>query len=228
MTIFEFALKRSFGNPTNLIFLSLFPLAAIFLPQSELWPALPYGYHYFGILLLFVAIRLTAILIEDRTSGIVKRLAVAPITHFSYLSQNLLAFACILVLQCTVVVAGGVLYGQELGQPLMLLVLYVSFAFTALAMAVAWVALYRSKEIAFLVYMTIIVLLSLLGGMLFPVEMIPEPLSRVIMVLPTYWLTDGMAWVTSGGDLLDFWLANGVLWLYTIIFLTLGSVRKIH
>ena len=228
MTIFQFALKRSFGNPTNLIFLSLFPLAAIFLPQGELWPALPYGYHYFGILLLFIAIRLTAILIEDRTSGIIKRLAVAPMTHFSYLAQNLLAFACILVLQCVLVVAGGVLYGQELGQPFLLLFLYVSFAFTSLAMAVAWVMLYRSKEIAFLVYMTIIVLLSLLGGLLFPIEMIPEPLRRLVMVLPTYWLADGMSSVASGGERFDFWLANGVLWLYTMIFLTLGSVRKIN
>lgn len=228
MTIFRYALKRSFGNTTNLVFLSLFPLLSIFLPRNELWPILPYGYHYFGILLMFVGIRLTSILIEDRTSGMIKRLAVAPITHFSYLGQNLLAFACILVLQCTLMITGGVLYGQELGQPWMLFILYVSFAFTSLAMAVAWVTLYRSRDAAFLLYMTVIILLSLLGGLLFPVEMLPEPLRRFVMILPTFWLANGMDQVVSGGESLDFWLVNIVLWLYTIIFLTIGSVRRIH
>lgn len=35
VTIFRFALKRVFGNTTNLIFLTIFPIACIFLPKGE-------------------------------------------------------------------------------------------------------------------------------------------------------------------------------------------------
>ncbi|WP_238554496.1 hypothetical protein [Geomicrobium sp. JCM 19038] len=75
MTIFRFALKRILRDKTNVLFLTLFPITAIFLPLAqEGWPLLPLGYQYFGVLLLFVSIRLTSIMIEDRQKGVVKRL----------------------------------------------------------------------------------------------------------------------------------------------------------
>jgi len=228
MTIFQFALKRSFSNTTNLIFLTLFPVGAIFLPSGEEWPFLPYGYQYFGIIVLFVGIRLASIILEDRQKGVVKRLAVAPVTHFGYLSQNLLAFAVILVIQCTILVYGGVLYGHELYQPGWLLVLFISFSFSSIAIALAWISLYRSKETSFLVYMSIIFLVVLLGGLLVPLQIFPDTLQRIAVIFPTYWLSEGLEWIVFGNEISEFLMINGVLWLYTIIFLVIGSVRRIN
>lgn len=228
MTIFQFALKRSFSNKTNLIFLSLFPVGAIFLPSGEEWPFLPYGYQYFGIIVLFVGIRLASIILEDRALGVVKRLAVAPVTHFQYLSQNLLAFSVILLLQCIIVVYGGVLYGQELYQPGWLLVLFISFSFTSLAVALAWISLYRSKETSFLVYMSVIFLMVILGGLMMPLQIFPDILQRIAVIFPTYWLSEGLNWIVFGDNISEFLKINGVLWLYTIIFVVIGSVRKIN
>lgn len=228
MTIFQFALKRSFSNKTNLIFLSLFPVGAIFLPSGEEWPFLPYGYQYFGIIVLFVGIRLASIILEDRALGVVKRLAVAPVTHFQYLSQNLLAFSVILLLQCIIVVYGGVLYGQELYQPGWLLVLFISFSFTSLAVALAWISLYRSKETSFLVYMSVIFLMVILGGLMMPLQIFPDILQRIAVIFPTYWLSEGLNWIVFGDDISEFLKINGVLWLYTIIFVVIGSVRRIN
>lgn len=228
MTIFQFALKRSFSNTTNLLFLTLFPIGAIFLPSGEYWPFLPYGYQYFGIIILFVGIRLATIILEDRTKGIVKRLAVAPVTHFQYLSQNLFAFAIIMILQCFIVVFGGVLYGQELYQPGWLFILFISFSFTSLALALAWISLYRSKETSFLVYMSLIILIVLLGGLMMPLEIFPDILQRIAVIFPTYWLSEGLNWIVFGDDISEFLIINGVLWLYTIIFVVIGSVRRIN
>ncbi len=228
MTIFKFALKRSFGNATNLIFLTLFPIAFIFFPNGEEWPFLPYGYQYFGILILFVGIRLATIILEDREKGVVKRLAVAPVSHFQYLSQNLLAYSVILILQCVLVIYGGVLLGQELYQPFWLFLLYVSFSFASLAIALAWISLYRKKEVSFLVYMSLIFIVVILGGLLIPIEIFPDLLKRIAVLFPTYWLAEGLDWVVFGEDILDFLMINGVLWLYTIVFIIIGSVRKIQ
>ena len=228
MTIFHFALKRSFSNKTNLFFLTLFPIACIFLPKGEEWPFLPYGYQYFGILILFIGIRLTTIILEDREKGVVKRLAVAPISHFQYLSQNLLAYAFILVLQCVIVVYGGVLFRQELYQPGWLLLLYVSFSFASLAIALAWISIYRKKDISFLIYMSLIFIIVILGGLMIPIEIFPDLLKRIAVIFPTYWLAEGLNWIVFGENILDFLLINGVLWLYTIVFIIIGSTKKIH
>ncbi|WP_238544851.1 hypothetical protein [Geomicrobium sp. JCM 19037] len=107
MTIFTFALKRTLRDRTNILFLTLFPVAAIFLPDQQYWPLLPLGYQYFGVLMLFVSIRLTSIMLDDRQKGVVKRLAAAPVSHFQYLWQNLLAFAIIMFGQSAIFIYGG-------------------------------------------------------------------------------------------------------------------------
>lgn len=228
MTIFRYALYRVFRNKVNLLFLILVPIACIFLPGADYWPFFPYGYQYFGIIMLFVGIRLATIILEDRIQGVVKRLSVAPISYFRYLSQHLLAYAVIMISQCVIVVVGGVILGQELFQPILLLMLYISFSFTSLAIALAWISIYRSKEVAFLIYMSIIFLAALLGGVLVPLEVFPEMLKRVAVILPTYWLSEGMTWIVYGKQITDYLIINGILWLYTIVFVIIGSTRRMH
>lgn len=228
MTIFFFTLKRSFGSLTNLIFLTLAPIACIFFPVGAGWPLLPYGYQYFAIIILFAAIRLTQMILEDRAKGVVKRLSVAPIRYFHYLSQNLLAFSVILILQSAIVVVGGLLWGQELYRPFALFVLYVSFSFTALAIALAWISIFRNKDVAFLVYMSLIFLMVLLGGIMMPLELFPDLMKRITVILPTYWFAEGLNWVVYGKQISDFLLINGMLWVYTLVFLVLGSTRKMQ
>jgi len=46
--------------------------------------------------------------------------------------------------------------------------------------------------------------------------------------LPTYWLTQGLNWVANGEAVVDFLVINGVLWLYTLIFLVIGSTRRMQ
>ncbi|MFS0728176.1 ABC transporter permease [Paenibacillus sp. 1P07SE] len=228
MTIFYFALKRSFGNLTNLIFLTIAPIACIFFPSGEYWPHLPYGYQYFGIIILFTSIRLTTIILDDRAKGVVKRLSVAPISYLRYLVQNLMAYAVIMVFQCLIVIAGGLAWGQDLHRPWALLLLFISFSITALAIALAWISFYRSKETSFLIYMSLIFFVVIMGGVMIPLEIFPEVLKRAAVILPTYWLAEGMNWVALGGETSEFVLTNGVLWLYAIIFLILGSKRKMQ
>ncbi|QDI92245.1 ABC transporter permease [Salicibibacter halophilus] len=227
MTIFTFALKRIFRDKSNLASLTLFPIAAIFLPANDNWPLLPYGYQFFGVLILFVAIRLTGLLIDDRQKGVVKRLAAAPVTHFQYLFQNLLAFSVIVIAQCILVIAGGVMYGNELYEPLWLLVLFLVFSFTAIAFTLAWNTLYRNKETSFLIFMAVIMIIAMLGGLILPVDMLPDTLEKIAVIFPTYWLAEGIEWVVLGENIGDFLLINGVLLLYALLFLIIGSIRRI-
>lgn len=229
MTVFQVALKRNFRDKTNLLFLTLFPIAAIFLPTAEWLSVYPAGYQYFGILLLFVGIRLTAPMLEDRRKGVIKRLAAAPMTHLQYLWQNLLAYAVIMIGQCILVVAGGAWFGHTLYHPMKLFILYVLFSFTALAMALAWNSIYRSSESSFLAYMSLIVLMGVLGGMIMPLDMLPALLQRAAVLFPTYWLYEGMLDIALDGlSTVKFVLACGMMGLYTLFFLVIGSLRRLN
>lgn len=229
MTIFYFTLKRIFTNVTNMVVLLLFPVVFIFLPSGGEWPFLPYGYQYFGILLLFVGIRLATMLLEDRKKGLVKRLSVAPVSHFHYLTQNLMAFAVVLILQCIILVFGGLLAGHELYQPFWLLLLFISFSFTALALSLGWITFFnRQKDVAFLTYMAFIFVMIMLGGLMIPIQIYPETLRNLAYIFPTYWLTEGMEWVRFKEDIGGILLINGVLWLYTTVLIIIGSSRKLN
>ena len=92
LTIFNFALIRSVRALPNLILLLGLPATVVVLPVGG-WHGLPLGYHFYGILLLFSASKLVHMIMEDRKNKILTRIGVAPVTHFKYLSQNLLAFA---------------------------------------------------------------------------------------------------------------------------------------
>lgn len=228
MTIFYYAFKRSIANKTNLVFLALFPIILIFFPTAEYWPHLPYGYQYFALFNLFISLKLTGLLLEDRMRGVVKRLAVAPITHFRYLTQNLCAYFIILAMQCILLIGGGVLVGHELYQPFWLFVLFISFSLSSIGFSLMWISFFRNREMSMITFVSVISLIAVLGGVIVPLELLPDILKKISIVLPTYWLAEGIDWVVFGSQgMMKFLAINGMLLLYTFLFLIIGSTRKL-
>src|SRR5699024_8753829 len=105
-----------------------------------------------------------------------------------YLTQNILAFAVIMIVQCMILVGGGMLVGHGLYQPLWLFILFISFSFTALALAVGWTTFFKKKDVAFLVYMCLIIVMAFMGGLIIPIQIFPDILAKTAYIFPTYWL----------------------------------------
>lgn len=226
MSLFRLALIRSLRNRTNALLLLLPPLAIVCMPTAAYWPSVPYGYQYFGILLLFLGIRLTSHIMEDRAQGIHRRLAAAPFSYFYYLLQHLLAYVLLLALLCAVVVSLGVAIGQPLYQPFRLFALYFSFSVTALALALVWISYYRNKHTSFLVYMSLVSLAVVASGLIVPQMLFPDWLIQAAHLLPTYWLAVGLDAVAVPEPSDAWWQAIGIIWLYNLLLMTLGSLRK--
>lgn len=227
MTIFRFALKRSVRSVANLILLAVFPVAVIFFPQTDprLFPA---GYQYYAVLLLFTASKLVHMIMEDRKNKMLTRIGVAPVTHFQYLTQNLLAFALLLMIQSAVVTGGGVfVHGSVLGNPLQLFLLFGFFSFTAICFSLAWCSLFRHPESSIAVMFSIIIIMAMLGGMLIPIEYLPEQLQRFAMFFPTYWMTVGMKMVAARALFSELAVPLIVLLMFSSLFLLIGSRRKL-
>lgn len=227
MTIFKFTLKRYFRQPSNIIFLLIFPIILVFLPNL-VWPPIPMGFQYYGVLLLFISTRLTGIILEDRTRKTTLRISVAPITHFQYLWQNLLAYSVLLMGVNLLVVSIGVLYhGENLISPVLLFVVYTFFSMSAIGFSLAYYAIIRNKEAALTLLTGIISLISMLGGVFWPIEIMPVFIQRLAMLLPTYWYSEGIVRVAFGGSLGDISLPLIMMFMFTVLFLLLGSKRDI-
>ncbi len=227
MILFYFTMKRFFRSFINLFLLFVLPFGLVFLPKGQ-WPPLPMGFQYYGMALLFIAARLTGSIQEDRSTGTALRIAAAPVTHFQYLWQNLLAFSVILTgLNVFFILAGVWIHGSALTSPLLLFIVYSFFSMTAIGFSLAWHSLFRNKEAAFAVIYGVVILMVMLGGLLWPIQAFPLVFQRIAMLLPIYWLAEGVGKITSGGTLLDLTLSLVMLWMYSLVFLLLGSRRKI-
>ncbi|WP_404430298.1 ABC transporter permease [Sutcliffiella horikoshii] len=227
MTVFTFVFKRFFRKKSNIIFLLALPIGAAFLPSGE-WPNIPIGFQYYSIILLFLAARLGGIILEDREDKTLLRISVAPITHFQYLWQNLLAYSLILTLVNVVFVILGVLvHGNDLPEPILLFIIYTVFSMTAIGFSLAWYSLFRNKEVAFSILGGFIILMAMLGGVMWPVEIMPDYFQRAVMLLPTYWVAEGTILVSYGAPVEELGVPMVVMFLFCIAFLILGSRRRL-
>ncbi len=233
MSVFELALKRCIRDKGTLVLLISLPVIVVTMPAADDaanfgWTQLPLGYQFFGIILLFTASKMVHFLLQDRASGVLVRISAAPISHFAYLSWNLLAYASVLVAQIAIAIGGGLLAGHEILSPALLFVTYVVFAFAAMSFALAWCSLFRSREASMLILVGVIMIMAMLGGLMWPVEIMPDALQRTAPLLPTYWLAEAQSIVVRGEININLILSYIILGLFTLVFLLLGSRSRIR
>ncbi|SCY91403.1 ABC transporter permease [Alkaliphilus peptidifermentans] len=230
MTVFKFVFKRYFRNLSNVIFLGLLPIAAAFLPigGTPEWIPLPLGFQYYGLIQLLIAARLAEVIMEDRINKILLRIGVTPMTHLQYLWQNLLAFSAILTgVNVIVMILGIVVHGDALISPGLLFIIFTVFSMTSIGFALAWYSLFRNKETAFSLLGGVIILISMLGGVMWPIQIMPPLIQRLAMLLPTYWLMEGILIVVKGGGFIDLMQPLALMAMFSLGFIILGSRRRI-
>ena len=228
MTILRFALRRSFRGGLNILLLCVLPVGVVFIPPQE-GTTLPLGIHFYGQVLMFAAFLMVRSLVDDRVSGVLRRIAVAPVSYFRYLWETLLAYGILLILQNAVVVGIGIaLYGRSLGSPLLQFVAFACFSLTSIALCLAVFSLFGRRETAYGALSTVILLLSLIGGFYWPVEMMPEPLHRAALLTPPYWLMNALTVLRRGEPPARFALSVAIMLLFTMALLVVGSRRRLE
>ncbi|TCK93340.1 ABC-2 type transport system permease protein [Natranaerovirga hydrolytica] len=226
MTLFKFVFKRFFKYKFNFLLLFGVPFLVLF-PVNIEHTFFPIGFQFYSMIIMIVSVRLAAIIAEDRMSKVLIRIGVAPLTHFKYLFQNLLAYSILLIGQnALVILVGVILYNQEITNPLGVFIIYSVFAITSIGFALAWYAFFRNKETAFQIAIAAIVAISMLGGLFWPVEIMPDLLQKIARLVPSYWVYESMRLLNNGANLIEFVMPLLVLLLFAIIFILLGSRRK--
>jgi ABC-2 type transport system permease protein len=227
MTIFKFALVRGLRKKLTLIVLCIVPLIIIFI--KPLWTGDSYGFTFYGVVILLAAFLLVRSIMTDRVSGMAIRIFAAPVTTFQYLFQNLMAFLLLLSCQITVlVIIGALLYKWHVPMAMKLFICYILFAVTSIAFSLAWNSLFHSRDLSDGIIGVVISIMSLLGGITMPLEMLPGFLRRVGMVFPTYWLSSAILAVLKAQYHNQYLISLTVLVLLTAAFLVFGSKRRLE
>lgn len=227
MTVFKFVIKRTLKEKTDVFFLLLIPIISVFI-SAETWLPIPLGFHLYGIILMIMSSKICKTMMVDREKKVVVRISAAPISHLRYLAENLMAYGFILSVINFLVIGLGVLrYGSDVFSPIKMLLLFSAFSICSIGFSISWYALFTHAETAYSILGGLQISLAMIGGMFWPVEIMPEIVQKIIRILPTYWYSLGLRQVVYQGYEGSFILTLGVLLLFGLFFILMGSRKRL-
>ncbi|WP_370962619.1 ABC transporter permease [Amycolatopsis sp. cg9] len=194
--------------------------------------ALPGGFGSSAptMLVLFVfvnSLAAGALMVQTRQLGIHTRVLAAPVhAREIVLGESLCYLALALLQSALIVTAGAVLFGVGWGNPLAAAVLTVVWAVVGTGAGMFGGTLFRTPEQASALGPTTGVAFGMLGGCMWPLEIVPDAVRELGHLTPHAWAVD--AWTTllaRGGGLGDILAPLGVLGAFAVLLLGFASLR---
>lgn len=170
--------------------------------------AIPHGFNHtlpamtVMFVLMCVLIYGIHLLITEKTNGLLRRVAVGPVSTTQILAGKLLSRAAVGVIQVAVLaLAGRLLFGVYFGNsPLGLLLLMTAYIFCVAAISLVIGALVRTRENATGLSILITLVMSAIGGCWWPLEIVPSPVREAAFAFPTGWAMDGLHQLMAFGN----------------------------
>ncbi|MEU0535780.1 ABC transporter permease [Amycolatopsis tolypomycina] len=193
---------------------------------------LPAGFTYSAptMLVLFVfvnSVAAGAALVENRRLGIHTRVLAAPVRARDIILGESLYYLGLALLQSALIVgAGAALFGVRWGDPVAAAALVLTWAVVGTGAGMFAGTLFRTPEQAAALGTTSGVALGMLGGCMWPLEIVPDAVRALGHLTPQAWAVD--AWTTllsRGGGLADILLPLGVLATFAAALLAAASWR---
>ncbi len=173
-------------------------------------------------------IGLSAMFAYERASGTLRRLLVTPTSKATFLSGTILGQGLTALLQMTILIVFGILvmkmkWGQS---PAGLAMVMVSFTLAAAALGTMLGTFVKSESQANGLSILIGMLLAMMGGCWYPIELFPPAIRSAAQALPTYWAMQGFLDIAVRGQGPAGVLQEcAVLMGFALLFFTIGIVR---
>jgi ABC-2 type transport system permease protein len=147
-------------------------------------------------------IGLSAMFAFERANGTLRRLLVTPTPKAAYLGATILGQVLTALVQMTLlVVFGSVVMKMNWGQsPAALVMVMVASALSAAALGTMLGTLVRSESQANGLSTMIGMLLAMMGGCWYPIELFPAGIRNAAQALPTYWAMQGFLDIAVRGQ----------------------------
>lgn len=192
----------------------------------------PNTYASLGFLIMFMLYMSTnaaTLVLEDKQLKTYDRVLASPITTRRYFAQNLLSFIVTMLLQVSAIFAILIfVFKADMGPSVgNLLALFGIFALTAVALGVAISSFSKDLRQANAMSYLITVPMCMLGGCFWPRDIMPGVLQQLSNFIPVTWALRACEKLLYGGALSSIRAEAGILVLFALVFLILGSNKRV-
>jgi ABC-2 type transport system permease protein len=194
--------------------------------------ALPTGFNYTAPANLVLFVFITSLagaagLIEARRLGVIRRMLATPTTTATILfGEALSRFAVALLQGMIIFVVGWLVFGVDWGDPPAALVLVLIFALVGTGVGMLLGSVLRNAEQATSIGPPVGIALGMLGGCMWPLAIVPEPMRVVGHLFPQAWAMDAfIALIAKGEDITGIAVELAVLGAFAAVFLALATWR---
>ena len=165
-------------------------------------------------------------IIDERETGTMPRLLVAPISKQSILVGKLAASFLMGVASTVVLwIATTLLMGADWGSSIGVLILIFAGVAAAMGLTAAIATFTTTAEQAGAITAFIVVVFGVLGGVFFPVTRVSGAFVVVSRFAPHFWLMDGFQRLSAGEGIADILPALGAILLFAGVLGGIGLVR---
>jgi ABC-2 type transport system permease protein len=173
-------------------------------------------------------IGLSGALSYEREKGTLKRLLTTPTSKATFMLGTITGQVVIALCQMSLLVAFGILvmkvnWGRDVSA---LALVMIASAIAAAALGTMLGAFVKNENQASGLSVMIGMLMALLGGCWYPLDLFPAAVQTVVKILPTTWAMQGMLAVgLRGAGVADILPEAGVLLGFAAVFFTVGLLR---
>jgi ABC-2 type transport system permease protein len=171
---------------------------------------------------------ISALFAYERQQGTLRRILTTPTSKATYLFGTVSAQVLMALFQMTLLVCFGIFvlnlpWGRD---PLALFVILAACALAAGAIGTAMGTFIKSEGQATGLSILAGMVLALMGGCWYPIELFPATVQNIVKILPTTWAMQGMLdLVLRGGGLVDVLPEAAVLLGFAVLFFGVGVMR---
>ena len=170
---------------------------------------------------------ISALFAYERQEGTLRRILTTPTTKATFLLGTISGQVLMALVQMTLLVLFGIFaLGLRWGNPFALFIILTCSALAAGAIGTAMGTFIKTEGQASGISIMAGMVMALMGGCWYPIELFPATVQNIVKILPTTWAMQGMLdLVLRGRGLVDILPEAAVLLGFAAIFFGVGVMR---
>lgn len=185
---------------------------------------------YLAMGMMFLMSFATTLLLEDKLTRVYSRILTTPTSRASYLLQHLLSYVIVAAVQVVLIISllpvimnGEISFGS-FGVTLQVMLVTLIFATACIAIGLAVSRFSKNNMVAGAFVSLVNLPVLMLGGCMWPRELMPNWLQKVGDFVPTTWFLKAAEDVLYGNGLFSAWKELGLLLGLAAILITVSFV----
>ena len=183
----------------------------------------------FLMFILFFSTKATTLIVKDKKDKTFFRLICTPYSIKRYMFENILSFLIVSIIQIGLIMfIVSTVFNLDLGHsPLSLFMILVIFGMVSISLGVALTRISDDVNKISPIASAIIIPMVMLGGALWPIEIMPEIFQQLSNFMPTTWAMLGIEkLLVYDYFIFEIYQEIGILLLFSLAFFLLGTWKK--